>query len=256
MWHTIKEIEQRLFHGNEMVSDEELKAWEQDERKGVQQMLMKWRKQKEKLSALEEKYRAMSTYERDLRREGIRWIAGVDEAGRGPLAGPVVAGAVILNEDFLLPGLNDSKQLTEMMREKYYGEIMGNAESVGVGIVEVGEIDRLNIYQAAKKAMVEAVEALRVIPEHILADAMDLPLLIPQTSLVKGDSHSVSIAAGSVVAKVTRDRLMRELDGKYPQYGFSRHFGYATAEHLQSLKRHGICDEHRRSFAPVRDLVV
>lgn len=256
MRQTIKEIERRLFHGQGSVSAEEWKMWGSDERKGVHDLLVKWRRQQDELSALEDKYQQMSTYERELRHEGIQLIAGVDEAGRGPLAGPVVAGAVILQADFVLPGLNDSKQLAKTVREQYYDEITAKAEAVGVGIVDVGEIDRLNIYQAAKKAMAKAVEGLQILPEHILADAMALPLPIPQTSLVKGDRRSVSIAAGSVVAKVTRDRLMRKLDGKYPQYGFSRHFGYATAEHLQNLKRHGICDQHRRSFAPVRDLVV
>lgn len=253
---SIKEIEQCLFHVPCLLSEEERQVLHRDKRKGVQRLLLKWERQEQKEMDLEGKYREMSTYECELRQQGMQLIAGVDEAGRGPLAGPVVAGAVILKRDSVLPGLNDSKQLSENIRERFYNEIMAASEAVGVGVVDVKEIDRLNIYHASKDAMVKAIKALKVMPDHILVDAMELPIPVSQTSLIKGDSRSVSVAAGSIIAKVTRDRLMRELDGKYPEYGFSRHFGYATAEHLQNLKRHGVCDEHRRSFAPVRGLVI
>jgi ribonuclease HII len=253
---SIKEIEQRLFHEPCLLSQKEIHRLHKDERKGVQNLLRKWQKQQEKQAALEQKYIDMSTYEQALQQQGYRWIAGVDEAGRGPLAGPVVAAAVILSPGTPLLGLNDSKQLTENQREVFYDQIIENAEAVGVGIVNTDEIDRINIYQAAKQAMIKAVIGLKKIPDHVLVDAMELPIPIPQTSIIKGDSKSVSIAAGSIIAKVTRDRLMRELHDKYPQYGFDRHFGYATSEHLQNLKRFGACKEHRRSFAPVRESVI
>lgn len=250
--YSIKEIEERLFHEPCLLSQKEIHILHKDERKGVQGLLRKWRKQQEKQAALQQKYIDMSTYERDLQQQGYQWIAGVDEAGRGPLAGPVVAAAVILSPDVPLFGINDSKQLTENQRETFYQEIIENAEAVGVGIVSSEEIDRINIYQAAKQAMVKAVMVLKKVPVHVLVDAMNLPISIPQTSIIKGDSKSVSIAAASIVAKVTRDRLMRELHEIHPQYGFDRNFGYATSEHLQNLKRYGVCKEHRRSFAPVK----
>ncbi|HEX7066254.1 MAG TPA: ribonuclease HII [Bacillales bacterium] len=255
MKKTIREIKQHLFNETVPISEEELKKLQQDQRKGVQQLLVTWQKQQRKHIEQKEKYIEMSTYENQLWQQGKSFIAGVDEAGRGPLAGPVVAGAVILNKDFSLFGLNDSKQLTENIREKLFEEIYNKAEAVGVGIVSAPEIDRLNIYQAAKHAMVQAIEALGMEPQHVLADAMELPISIQQTSIIKGDSRSVSIAAGSIVAKVTRDRLMKELHEVYPQYGFSSHFGYATAEHLRNLERYGACEAHRRSFAPVRERV-
>ncbi|HEU5138545.1 MAG TPA: ribonuclease HII [Bacillales bacterium] len=255
MRKTIREIKERLYEETASMSEEEIKKLQQDERKGVQQLLATWQKQQRKRMDQKKKYIEMSTYENQIWQQGSPLVAGVDEAGRGPLAGPVVAGAVILNKEISLIGLNDSKQLTETIRETLFEEIYHKAEAVGVGIVSAPEIDRLNIYQAAKRAMVEAIEELGVAPQHVLADAMELPISMPQTSIVKGDSRSVSIAAGSIVAKVTRDRLMRELHKTYPKYGFSRHFGYATAEHLKNLERYGACEAHRRSFAPVRERV-
>ncbi|HET7577861.1 MAG TPA: ribonuclease HII [Bacillales bacterium] len=248
---TIQQIRERLF-GTETLSAVELKALREDKRKGVQQLLLQWQKQQDKLAEQKKKYQEMSTYENELRQQGCKWIAGVDEAGRGPLAGPVVADAVILKPDSPILGLNDSKRLTEKIRERLYEEIHEKAEAVGVGIVSAEEIDELNIYQAAKRAMIKAVQSLRKVPDYVLADAMELPIPIPQTSIIKGDARSVSIAAGSIVAKVTRDRMMREMHEKYPQYGFASHFGYGTAEHLRSLEQHGACPEHRRSFTPVR----
>ncbi|HEX6923755.1 MAG TPA: ribonuclease HII [Bacillales bacterium] len=252
MKENIQEIKRRLFDGTVEISEKEIKMLQQDERKGVQKLLVTWQKQQQKRTEQKRKYIEMSTYEEQLSQQGKYLVAGVDEAGRGPLAGPVVAGAVILNKDFPLLGLNDSKQLTENIRETFFDEIYKHAEAVGVGIVSAPEIDRLNIYQAARHAMVQAVNALQKTPHHILVDAMKLPITTPQTSIIKGDSRSVSIAAGSIIAKVTRDRLMKELHEKYPQYGFSRHFGYGTAEHLKNLERYGACEAHRRSFAPVK----
>lgn len=252
---TIAEINQRLFENPASVSKRELETLRNDERKGVQQLLLKWQKQQDKLAMEKNKYEEMSTYERQLRLQGNQWIAGVDEAGRGPLAGPVVAAAVILNENIPLWGVNDSKQLTENRRETLYNEIFEKAIAVGIGMISAEEIDRINIYQAAKRAMMNAVKSLKIVPDHILVDAMKLPVSVPQTSIIKGDCRSVSIAAGSIIAKVTRDRLMKKLHETYPHYGFSRNFGYGTAEHLKNLEQFGVCEEHRRSFAPVRDHV-
>ena len=193
--------------------------------------------------------------ERGLWSRGLVHLAGVDEVGVGPLAGPVLAAAVILPQSVKLRGVDDSKKLTAARREELEEKIRACALAVGIGIVEVADIDRLNIYRAALEAMRRAVVALPLAPDHLLVDARRIPqLTIPQTALVDGDARSYSIAAASIVAKVARDRLMRDLDALYPQYGFGRHMGYATAEHLAALERHGPSPAHRRSFAPVRQL--
>ncbi len=192
-------------------------------------------------------------HEEALRARGLRQIAGVDEAGRGPLAGPVVAAAVILPPDFSHPLLNDSKQLTEMRRERIYGELTSHAGIAwAVAVVEPGEIDCLNILRASHEAMRRAVAALATAPDHVLIDGFPVqPFPLPQTALVCGDALSFSIAAASVVAKVTRDRIMLALDAAHPSYGFARHKGYGTPLHLAKLRAHGPCAIHRRSFAPV-----
>ncbi|HET7657841.1 MAG TPA: ribonuclease HII [Bacillales bacterium] len=256
MKRTIHEIKKLLFSEEaESLSSEDWHHLYQDKRKGVQQLLVQWQKQKEKIAKLERNYESMSTYEQALWKQGDTYVAGVDEAGRGPLAGPVVAAAVILNPAKPILGLNDSKQLTETIRESLYHEIKEKAVAIGIGRVEVKEIDRLNIYHAAKLAMTKAIGGLNIQPDHVLVDAMELPITVPQTSIIKGDCRSVSIAAGSIIAKVTRDHLMKKLAERHPYYGFSRNFGYGTAEHLKGLEQHGVCDQHRRSFAPVKNLI-
>jgi ribonuclease HII len=176
----------------------------------------------------------------------------LDEAGRGPLAGPVVAAAVVLPRRCLLAGLNDSKQLTEAERERLYGEILQRAFGVGVGRASEREIDAMNILEATRLAMSRAIQALPAVPDYLLLDALELPAVhLPQRAVIKGDTLSVSIAAASVVAKVTRDRLMGEYHRQYPQYNFQAHKGYGTAEHLRMLAEHGPCAIHRRSFRPV-----
>lgn len=193
--------------------------------------------------------------ERSLWRTGITKIAGVDEVGVGPLAGPVLAAAVILPEGVMLRGVDDSKKVTTALREELAEKIHAAALGVGIGIVEAEEIDRLNIYRAALEAMRRAVMALPVTPEHVLVDARRIPQLsVPQTALINGDARSYCIAAASIVAKVARDRIMCELDQRYPEYGFRDHMGYGTAQHLAAIDRHGPSPVHRRSFAPVRDL--
>ena len=195
-------------------------------------------------------------YEKELYQQGLTLIAGVDEAGRGPLVGPVVAGAVILPVNYSLEGLNDSKQLSEKKREKFYDIILKDAISVGVGIVDAKTIDEINILEASRLAMKLAIENLKVKPEHILSDAMKLNNLnIPYTDIVHGDALSLSIAAGSVIAKVTRDHIMYELDKQYPLYGFAKHKGYPTKLHLENLKKYGVLDNYRFTYKPVSDLI-
>ena len=192
-------------------------------------------------------------FERKLRDKGITLIAGVDEVGRGPLVGPVVAACVILPEKFSLDGLTDSKKLSEKKREFYYDEIMKQAISVGVGIISEEVIDKVNIYEATKLAMKDAISKCNVRPEHILIDAMPLSIDIPTTSIIKGDFKSITISAASVIAKVTRDRMLDELDKKYPMYDFKDNKGYPTKKHLDAIEKYGIIKEHRKSYGPVKN---
>ena len=184
---------------------------------------------------------------------GIRSVAGIDEAGRGPLAGPVVAAAVVLPPGFRLPGLDDSKKLTAAKREQLYDALTGNSGVRWASAhLDNNEVDRWNILRATHRAMRQAFLSLEPRPEHALIDGLPVPdFPCPQTALVGGDGRSLSIAAASIIAKVERDRAMRELDGKYPEYGFFKHKGYPTPEHLARLREHGPCPVHRRSFSPV-----
>lgn len=195
-------------------------------------------------------------YERKLKDKGVTLIGGVDEVGRGPLIGPVVAACVILPEKFNLDGLTDSKKLSEKKREYFYDEIMKQAISVGVGIIDNKKIDEVNIYEATKLAMKDAINNCKVKPEHILIDAMKLDVDIPTTSIIKGDLKSITISAASVIAKVTRDRMLEELDKKYPMYDFKNNKGYPTKKHLEAINQYGILDLHRRSYSPVRDYLI
>ena len=231
-----------------------LEVYKQDERKGVQKALQSWMKNYEQQQKLKDKWNEMTIYEKKAWNEGYQFIAGVDEVGRGPLVGPVVAAAVILPQDFILLGLDDSKKISETKRESYYEQIMSQAIAVGVGIIHNNIIDEINIYEATKKAMLEALKQLQVAADYVLIDAMTLPLHVPQQSIIKGDAKSVSISAASVVAKVTRDRMMNEYDQQYPQYGFKKNMGYGTKEHLEGLKNYGITPWHRLSFAPVKEI--
>ena len=193
------------------------------------------------------------SYETELIKNGITLIAGVDEVGRGPLIGPVVTAAVILPVNYKLEGLTDSKKLTEKKRDKFYDIIMHDAISVGIGIKDEKVIDEVNIYEATKLAMYEAINNLDIKPEHVLIDAMPLNLDIPNTSIIKGDAKSLSIAAASVIAKVTRDRMMYELDKKYPMYGFGKHKGYPTKAHIEAINKYGIIKGYRKTYGPVKD---
>ena len=195
-------------------------------------------------------------YEKKLYKKNITLIAGVDEVGRGPLVGPVVAAAVILPKNYKLEGLNDSKKLTEKKREELYPIIMKDAISVGIGEVSAKEIDKINIYEASRKAMMIAIDNLDVKPEHILVDAMPLFTDIPHDAIIHGDALSLSIAAASVIAKVTRDKMMIDLDEKYPMYGFKKHKGYPTKLHLENLQKYGPLENYRFTYGPVRDLII
>lgn len=195
-------------------------------------------------------------YEQRLYAEGYNLIAGVDEVGRGPLVGPVVACAVILPKNYQLDGLTDSKKLSEKKRNEYYDIILKDAISVGIGEVSPEEIDKINIYEASKKAMKLALANLSVKPEYILSDAMKLDLDIPCEPIIHGDLLSISISAASVVAKVTRDNMMIELDKKYPMYEFKSHKGYPTKKHLENLQKYGVLENYRFTYKPVRDLIL
>ena len=197
----------------------------------------------------------MKEFETELYNKGINFIAGIDEVGRGPLVGPVVTAAVILPKDFYDERINDSKKLTEKKRELLYDVIMENAISVGIGISSEDVIDEINILNATKRAMLEAVNNLSVKPEHLLIDAVKLNTDIPQTSIIKGDAKSESIAAASIIAKVTRDRMMIELDKMHPEYDFKHNKGYGTKKHIEAIRKYGIIKEHRKTFAPCDEYV-
>ncbi|HOZ53841.1 MAG TPA: ribonuclease HII [Bacilli bacterium] len=186
---------------------------------------------------------------------GYKYIAGTDEAGRGPLVGPVVAAAVILPKTFNIEGVNDSKKLSEKKREELYNLIIENALCYSISIISEKIIDKINIYNASKKAMIDAITSLHIKPDYILSDAMKLDLSIPCDAIIKGDAKSITIAAASILAKVTRDRLMIELDSKYPMYNFKKNKGYPTKEHVNAISKHGIIKEHRRTYNPVKEYI-
>ncbi|MGD7043664.1 ribonuclease HII [Jeotgalibacillus proteolyticus] len=253
MTHSIKEIE-KILNSLETDEDIRLREWKKDSRKGVIKLLKSFYLRMEKKQALHKKFKQMQAFENEAKLNKYELIAGIDEVGRGPLAGPVVAAAVVLPEGFYLPGLDDSKKLTDVKKEYLYNEIRQQATAIGIGFSEAKEIDDVNIYQATRRAMTRAVKDLGVVPEMLLIDAMALDTKIPQKSIIKGDSRSISIAAASIVAKVTRDRYMEELAHSYPYYKFEQNAGYGTKEHLKGLQTHGPCSEHRMSFAPVKAL--
>ena len=193
----------------------------------------------------------MYEYEEELYKKGINLIGGIDEVGRGPLIGPVVTACVILPKNYTLEGLTDSKKLSEKKREQFYDILMKDAISIGIGVIDEKEIDKLNIYQATKKAMAKAVDNIKIKPEHILVDAMPLELDIPTTSIIKGDAKSITIAAASVIDKVTRDKMLYELDKIYPMYDLKHNKGYPTKKHLEAISKYGITKYHRLSYEPV-----
>jgi ribonuclease HII len=197
-------------------------------------------------------------YEESLYQQGVTYIAGTDEAGRGPLAGPVVACAVILKKGERIIGVDDSKKLTDKKRRALIPEIKKKALAIGIAVVSPQEIDLINIYRASKEAMISAIKSLEIKPDYILADAMMLEeeLMIPTLSIIKGDQKSASIAAASIIAKVTRDDYMIMMDEYYPQYGFKKHMGYPTKSHIEAIHKHGITPIHRKSYEPIKSLLL
>ena len=243
---TVKEIEAQMARSPSL---EFLEACGQDKRGGVQRLWKRFQQEQ----AERNRVNALYLYERSALAEGAELVAGVDEAGRGPLAGPVVVGAVILPLGLFLPKLNDSKKLSPKARDALYDEICEKAIALHCSIVDAETIDRVNIYQATMNGMYEAILALDPAPQKVLIDAMRLEKLpMPSLAIVQGDAKSASIAAASILAKVTRDRLMIQYDAMYPEYGFAQHKGYGTARHLKALKAYGPCPIHRRSFDPVK----
>ncbi|NQJ22153.1 ribonuclease HII [Streptococcus suis] len=251
---TIKEVTALLAQVNSLDSP----VWDQltqDERAGVQTAIKKRRKELEKEVAEDARLEAILFYEKALYDNGVEFIAGIDEVGRGPLAGPVVAAAVILPKGCKIRYLNDSKKIPKSKHESIYQEVMERAEAVGVGIKDAAVIDQVNIYEATKLAMLEALGKLSQKPDHLLIDAMKLDTPIPQTSIIKGDANSLSIAAASIVAKVTRDKMMADYDREFAGYGFAKNAGYGTAEHLEGLNKLGITPIHRKTFEPIKSML-
>lgn len=251
---TIKEIKELLATVKELDNPLFLE-FEKDPRSGVQKEINKRKKAIQ--AELDEDLRleTMLSYEKELYQQGLTLIAGVDEVGRGPLAGPVIAAAVILPKNCKIKGLNDSKKIPKKKHLEIYHAVQDQALAIGIGIMDNQVIDQVNIYEATKLAMKEAISQVSPKPEHLLIDAMKLELPISQTSIIKGDANSLSIAAASIVAKVTRDELMKEYDQQYPGYDFTTNAGYGTAKHLEGLEKLGVTPIHRTSFEPVKTLV-
>ena len=230
----------------------ELKA---DERSGVQKLLAAYYKRLEKAAQEKERFTKMLSYEKKYYAQGIQYVAGVDEAGRGPLAGPLVIAAVILPQDVFISGLNDSKQLSAAKRDKLYDEVLAKAVAIEVNIVSVSNIDKYNIYTATQRGMAEVLEHLPVRPRVALIDAMPVEAKGMETvSIIHGDALSASIAAASIIAKVTRDRIMERMDVLYPAYGFASNKGYGSGAHMQAIAEYGATKWHRRSYEPVKSM--
>lgn len=251
---TIKEVKEQLAILRDL-DDPRWASFEEDSRTGVQAAIRKRRKAILAELAEEERLETLLNYEKSLYARGIELIAGVDEVGRGPLAGPVVAAAVILPKLCKIKGLNDSKKIPKSKHEAIYNQVMKEAVAVGIGMKDNYVIDDVNIYEATKLAMIEAIEKLNPQPEHLLIDAMNLDLPIEQTSIIKGDANSLSIAAASIIAKVTRDKMMADYEQEFPGYAFAKNAGYGTKEHLSGIDKFGVTPIHRRSFEPIKSII-
>jgi ribonuclease HII len=250
---SVAELRARFVDGERSLPEECEAALEADPRAGAREVLRLVRKRRADNRAEGQRLRHLLRYETDLWERGVLLVAGVDEAGMAPLAGPIVAGACLLPRDYRPRGVDDSKQLDRRARERLAEDIRRNAVCWAVARAEVHEIDGINVYRAGLLALTRAVRGLGQRPDHVLVDARKLPELgIPHTPIVHGDALSLTIAAASILAKTARDALMGELDLAHPGYGFARHKGYPTAEHFDALRRLGACAIHRRSFQPVR----
>lgn len=248
----ISEVKELLL-GN--PSSEQLKMLQADERSGVQKLLTAYYKRLEKEAQEKERFTKMLAYEREYYAHGVQYVAGVDEAGRDPLAGPLVIAAVILPRDTFIAGLNDSKQISAAKRDKLYDEIIAKAVAIEVNIVSVSNIDKYNIYAATQRGMAQVLEHLPVQPQVALIDAMPVTAKnIECVPIVHGDALSASIAAASIIAKVTRDRIMERLDTLFPAYGFAHNKGYGSGAHMQAIAEFGATKWHRRSYEPVKSM--
>ncbi|MGV3030057.1 ribonuclease HII [Streptococcus suis] len=252
---TIKDIKAQLAQFTDLT-DPLWAEFEADERAGVQTAIKQRRSAILKEIQEDERLETMLAYEKALYEIGLEVVAGIDEVGRGPLAGPVVAAAVILPKGCKIRHLNDSKKIPKAKHQAIYEEVMERAVAVGIGVMDNHIIDQVNIYEATKLAMLEALGKVDQQPQHLLIDAMTLDTPIPQTSIIKGDANSLSIAAASIVAKVTRDQMMADYDRQFPGYGFAKNAGYGTAEHLQGLAKHGVTPIHRRTFEPIKSMIL
>ena len=252
--YTISQIKE-LLSSIHTIEDPMFQQLSLDMRKGVQTALKSCQKRIEKEQKRAEHFIEMQYYERLAYQEGASFIAGVDEVGRGPLAGPVVAAAVILPKNIEDLGFDDSKKLSSSKREEIYRLIQEKAIAIGIGIVDADIIDQVNIYQASRLAMQQAVSELKIQPDYLLIDAMKIDVNTPQIGIIKGDAKSISIAAASIVAKQVRDQMMQEFDELYPGYDFSNNAGYGTPKHLEGLHKKGICPIHRKTFAPIKDFL-
>ena len=254
---TIKDIKEALAQIDCLDDDRwDLYAW--DIRIGVQKAIVQRKKAIQAEIDEDVRLETMLRYEKELYQKGYQAIAGIDEVGRGPLAGPVVTACVILPKDCKIRHLNDSKKIPTKHHEEIYEEVLARALGVGIGIVDNDTSDRVNIYEATKLGMLQAIEQMKgevTKPDYLLIDAMQLDTPIPQLSLIKGDANSLSIAAASIVAKVTRDRMMAEYAKEYPGYAFDKNVGYSTKDHLAGLKQYGVTPIHRKSFEPIKSML-
>jgi len=254
---TIKDIKEALAQ-IDCLDDDRWDLYTSDIRIGVQKAIVQRKKAIQVEIDEDVRLETMLRYEKELYQKGYQAIAGIDEVGRGPLAGPVVTACVILPKDCKIRHLNDSKKIPKKHHEEIYEEVLARALGVGIGIVDNDTIDRVNIYEATKLGMLQAIEQMKgevTKPDYLLIDAMQLDTPIPQLSLIKGDANSLSIAAASIVAKVTRDRMMAEYAKEYPGYAFDKNVGYGTKDHLAGLKQYGVTPIHRKSFEPIKSML-
>ena len=255
MMKTVKEITIELQQTQQY--EDWMKEIQKDERAGVQKAWSTWLNRYEKQQKLIEEHNKKIEFDRSFQPFDGAFVAGVDEAGRGPLAGPVVTAAVILPvdcEDLL--GINDSKQLTKIQRSNFAEKIKQYALSYSIHFQSVQTIDELNIYEATKQSMKQSVLNLHIEPHYVILDAMEIPIEIPQSSIIKGDAKSLAIASASILAKHARDEYMEQLHTKYPQYGFDQHAGYGTKQHIEALEKFGPTSHHRKSFEPIKSMIL
>ena len=254
---TVKEIKEALA-AIESLDNARWQDYESDSRAGVQKAIQQRKKAIQADIDEDLRLENMLRYEKELYQQGYQAIAGIDEVGRGPLAGPVVTACVILPKNCKIKHLNDSKKIPKNHHEEIYQEILARALGIGIGIVDNNVIDQINIYEATKVGMLQAIKQLKgevTKPDYLLIDAMHLETSIPQQSLIKGDANSLSIAAASIVAKVTRDCMMADYANNYPGYAFEKNVGYGTKEHLEGLKKYGITPIHRKTFEPIKSML-